>query len=513
MKLFNLHIIFILLLTTLISCEEGIPRNRPVLGASDNLVTTEPEPEPETKEIEPNRPSGAIVLQADHCACTAGKPVSIGDCVNMCNDKSSSSSNNRVLFFNVELTPAITNSDIKDMFGFCNTLPTDDGTVASCSIEVKNESGNIDFNLALTPGANQTQFSVDVSSLKEDVTYRLTIVENASKARSTTMQLRLTSDILEDKIGGPLSLMPVSQYSCLFRSGEIQQNTGELFITDVNRFNFYFIPESRPEPLKPSTVATVNCHDLEQFGTTPINSPLLEETTGVFTTWNRQDPRFFDLDGDNIEQIHNILIQNMELQGKVVSDPANFKLFFPLEWPSGFDDGNTDPTADDQSTNLTTITPSLGFYMTPFLDDQTFKAYCPKKAHYYSSSVLFKAMREVVGVDTEGLYAAKQDNVCDFLLVKESLLKKIWFYIEGGQHIQPTEDTVSGKQIQFYWPADANSPYIKKSHQRTYTVKSSTEITCDNITAPQTGGQGSDGVRSNFPPHDKRIGCIPVLND
>ena len=122
-------------------------------------------------------------------------------------------------------------------------------------------------------------------------------------------------------------------------------------------------------------------------------------------------------------------------------------------------------------------------------------------------------MREVIAVDTEGLYIAKEDNACNFLLVNESVVKSIWFYVEGGQHIEPTTDTISGKQVQFYWPADSTSPFIKKSHQRVYTIKSTSDLGngCSGGSAGTGGTSGSNGIPTTIPPHDKRIGCIPVM--
>ncbi len=513
MKILNLHLIFILLLTaTFISCGDNIPRNRPILSLGETTISP-PEPEIEIDEG-PSRPSGAVIISPDHCVCSAGKAVSIGICDTFCSQKSRSDDPTNYLYFDIELKPDITESSLKDLSGFCNTQ-NGEAVVRSCSLEAKNQEGEIEQSFEIKPAPGQTSFRVDVSNLQENITYRISLVENVSQARSTTVQLRIASELKEDRVGGPLALMPVNQYTCMIRANaDIDQATGELYILDVNRFHFYFIPETRPEPLNATTIPSIYCHDIERYGTTPINSPLLEETTGVFSTWNKDDPRFYDLDGNQNMEIHDLLIQNLELQGKTVSDPSTFKLFFELKWQSGIDDGDTNPTDPEQAEQAQVMASTLGYYMAPFIDDRSYKAYCPKKEHYYSSSTLFQAMRELVAVDTEGLYVGKQDNVCDFLLVKESLLKKIWFYEEAGQKIQPTDDTISGKKVQFYWPADVASPYIKKSHQRVYTVKSSSEMTCGTTTTTEESLQASgDGVRTNIPPHDKRIGCIPVLAD
>jgi hypothetical protein len=146
--------------------------------------------------------------------------------------------------------------------------------------------------------------------------------------------------------------------------------------------------------------------------------------------------------------------------------------------------------------------------MTPWIDQTTFRAYCPKQAHYFSSNQLFAAMRDIIGVDTEGLYVAKQEGAIDYILVRESLLKQIWFYIENGQHIEPNNNTIVGKQIQFYWPADVNSPFVRKSHQQLFTIKSANELSTGTASTSQ---QSSNGSPMSYPPHDKRLGCIPSL--
>jgi hypothetical protein len=280
-------------------------------------------------------------------------------------------------------------------------------------------------------------------------------------------------------------------------------------ILDVTRFYLNFNSETRPEPLMETTTVSAYCHDIEIYGTTPINSPLLEETPGVFSLWFKDDPRFYDLDGNGTRDINQLIEQEVILQGASLSQTPD--LFTSLSWFSEFDDGDSTPTGDGggNTLNLTVLNKELGFYMSPFLDDITYKSYCPTQIHYFSTSPIFKAMREIVAVDTEGLYIGKENNVQNFLLINQSVLQSIWFYIEGGQHIEPTTDTISGKQVQFYWPADPSSPFIKKSHQRVFTIKSASEL--DSSTNVTSGTSGSGGIPTNIPPHDKKIGCIPVM--
>lgn len=499
-----------------VSClEDDFPSNRPDLNINEVLGQEENEndsiDDPNTVEEKLSRPNKAIIIKADHCACSGGKSIGFGNCDNLCNQKSNTEE--KFFFFNTEITAQFLEGGFEDIASFCSPK-ADEAQAVACEIQVKDESGAFLNPIEFVPQPGQTSFKVEIGDLPTNKTLRLSIIERISGSTSTTAQLNLTVRDTIDVIGGPLALMPVNEYTCMFRVGSFDQNTGELIIDKVNRFHFYFIPETRPEPLLATSLSSVNCHDLELSPTVPLNSPLLEETTGVFTVWNKSDPRFFDLDSDTVIKVNEIIRENIELQGvKVTTTPD---LFFPLEFPSGFDDGDSVAGSDQSPSdaNGSSIASILGFAMTPFIDDRTFKAFCPTRQHYYSSSPVFKAMRDIVGVDTEALYAAKQENVCDTVLIKESLLSKIWFFKEGGVHITPTPDTISGKQIQFYWPADISSPHIKKSHQRTYTVKSVTELNsaCSGSSIDNTA-QNSSGVKTNLPPHDKRLGCIPVLAD
>lgn len=504
-------LIFITTLMAFTSCE-SVPRDRPTILQDQNNVTTV-DPDPDVKVAEITRPSGAVILQPGQCGCQAGEPITLGDCAAVCSNKQASSDNRELLFFDVELTEAITLDTYEDLNGWC-TKPlinpdTQEQTElnASCNMEVKDESGSL-LTLDFNPVAGTTSFALDISALADDKTYRLTVVESASAARSTTFQLRKFSSLISSNMSGPLQLMPINRYTCMIRNGGATSQTQD----NIERFHLYFNSVTRPEPLRESTVGSFFCHDIDTFGTTPINSPLLEETTGMFSLWFKDDPRFFDLDSNTREDVNQLIEQEVILQGSALSAPLD--IFSSLTWMSAFDDGDVSPGQASDAASVTVVNSELGYYMNPFMDEQTYKAYCPTRAHYFSTSPLFSAMREIISVDTEGLYLAKQDNVCDFLLVNETIMNKIWFYKEGGNHIQPTTNTIQGKQIQFYWPADVASPYIKKSHQRIYTIKTTSELggSCGSTV---TTGQASNasGVRTSILPHDKRIGCIPVMGN
>lgn len=509
MKNTKLITLFLLSITVLFTSCQDIGADRPTVldgKANTNNVLVEPE---ETFTA-PVRPTGAVVVEPGHCGCSAGKPITVGECGAICSARQTSSENEETLFFSVELKPEITLDVYANLLGWCTTeIEGDDGnliTGASCSIEIKDEDGNISF--ANFENYNESNLTLNIGGFQDDITYRLTLVERTSGARSSTFQMRKYSMTEQGSIRGPLEYMPINRYSCGIRNGGATSQNQD----DFERFHLYFNSETRPEPLQEDTIGNFFCHDLGPTGNAPpTNSPLFEETTGVFTLWNKEDPRFYSLDGDDIEDINQIIEREVNLQGARLSETPRF--FAMLEWISAFDDGNASPGESSSGTEVELVNKQLGYYMTPFLDPTTFRAYCPKEEHYFSGSALFQAMRETISKDTEALYVAKQDNACDFLLVNKSVVEDIWFYRENGVAIKPTDETIKGKQVQFYWPANPASPYIKKSHQRVYTIRSTSELAdaCSSTVGSTAGSTNSSGVRTNIPPHDKRIGCIPVL--
>lgn len=506
MKVIQTSLLFTLMIFILAGClDSGVPSNRPVF-VKDNTTGGDATPKTPEKLPIPVRPTLSVVMQSDHCGCKDGKPVTIGNCVNICSAKPSSP--NEILYFNTKVTTAISADIYKDVGGWCSEEIIDPNTkesttpgTVSCYIETKDQNGVKGEITGFTPAKGVSGFSIDIGTLSYSKTYRLTIVERSSGARSTTFQVTKFKTSTNNTVKGPLALMPVTQYSCINKTNVVDDGTGQVGnIANAQRMHFYFVAETRPEPLP--EVSNFYCHDIQTKGPTPINSPLLEEDAGAFTVWNRMDPRFFDQNQDEKADINNIIEDYVVQHGQTLS--ATPDIFHQLKWVNGVTTGTSTPQQLQ-----------LGWYMTPWIDGNTYKAYCPTQQHYYSNNLIFKAMRETVGTDTEALYVAKQNNVCDLLLVKESIVKKIWFYKENDQHITPNDTTIVGKQIQFYWPADPNSPHIKKSHQKIYTIKGSNELGCaaDTGLSVNTGAQNSGGLSSTYPPHDKRIGCIPKLTN
>lgn len=511
----NLPIYLLSTLLLLVACESAPPADRPEFFGTQSNATDGGDTGETTLLPITQRPTGAVIFQSDYCGCQNGEPITLGACTNICASQPTGATGSETLFVSTSLTTAITEAQFQNLTGWCSDEITDPNTNevvetgASCFVRALDEGGNAsDLGAPVILADNSIQFNI--GGLADDQTYRISLVERISQAESTTFQIRKFSQIGDDNITGPLQKVPISRYACGIRNGGSTSTDQVSF----SRFHLFFNAETRPDPLRAETIGSFFCHDLgPNAGNTPLpptNSPLFEETTGAFTLWDRNDPRFFDRDESGELDINQILEREVSLQGSNIATP---NIFAELNWLSAFDDGDIAPGQTTTTNTVNIQNANLGFYMTPFFRtaDENFRSFCPKRSDFFGNVPLFTAMRETISTDTEALYVAKQVNACDFLLINESVVKRIWFYTENNRNIVPTDDTIQGRQVQFFWPADFESPFIKKGHQRTYTIRSTDEIagTCNqnNTTIPDT----PEAVRTSIPPHDKRIGCIPML--
>lgn len=517
-----LLILPILLGTFAVSCNDHGQRLKNNINpiSNEQNSTNDDTDQVETLEI-PKRPNEAVVLQGGACGCKSGEPITLGNCVAKCQSVTNEAT--EWLYMDSLVKPEIELTDLKDLFGWCKKELIDPNTgepVAtnpSCVLEAKNEQGSVQ-QLNFSPVQGKTSFKVDVTQLAADQTYRLTVVETTSGARSTTTQIRKISNRPVDNISGPLSLMPVTQYTCMNISTATDQNDPSLiYYNDASRLYFYYIPETTPDAM-PAGIKNLYCHDVRLNGVNDPGGDRLEQTPGVFTLWNKWDPRFYDIDGDGKMEIHNIIQRKVTEQGVTLSQTP--EIFFKFKWFSAPSvQNNSDGTPEASNDSGAKASDEMGYYMSPWIDNTTFRAYCPKTQHYYSNNPLFKAMRDVVGVSTEALYVAKKEGLdCTFILLRENLAKRIWFYTENNQNIQPNDTTIVGKKVQFYWPADTNTPFLRKSHQSKFTIISATELknlsSCGASSASTSDDNGnSQGNISQYPPHDKRIGCVPITSN
>jgi hypothetical protein len=449
------------------------------------------------------RPTGQVYIKRDFCSCLQGKADIINNCESFCASKSTL--NSPTLFGSVDLGPDIQiNAELGNLHNWCTVELV--GTVQpapNCIIEVFD--GLSTATIDITTFANSNSFQANLTSLAKNKTYVAKIKETGSGAVSNEFQIRRVDPPQDDgsDTSTPLKIMPVSQYTCLNRTGSLQNGTqcgeisgnDELFNCGTREF-YYFASNNAPPPMSPGA-HFILCHD-PQFG--KDDSPLfprLELLPQHMAMWDQSDIRFADQNGDSRPDI-NQMIQDRLAEDFGVTRTIN--IFGLFTWPNR------------PATEGGTVTPpNVGFYMQPWIDSQTGRGFCPKQEQYNGNDPVFKIMKEVVGVDTEGIYlSVKQPEASDqqeggnkLMLIREGLLRKIWFYFENGQHFVPDDITSSQKTIMYYWPPDVNDPYVQKSTQKIYTVRAPEDINSNGA---------SSGLITTVRPPDKRFGCIPSMD-
>jgi len=447
---------------------------------------------------EVKRPDGEVFVNRDYCSCIDGKPDIINNCDAFCAGKTDTSP---ILFASVVVGAGIElNDELKDLNGWCkNEITGSNQTAPSCVMEVFDANFNTQqININTSAGSNS--FNANISNLPLNKTFVAKIVEVSSGASSNEFQIRR---IEQDTSGNnntstPLKIMPVSQYTCMNRTGTCGaiEDPNEIFLCGFREY-YYFPSNSTPLPMPPGEHFML-CHDT-QFGIddTPL-TPRLELIPQHFSVWSQSDIRFADQDQDSSPDI------NKMIQDRLVSEfsvQRTINIFGLFNWPNRPSVGNASAP----------VAPNVGFYMQPWIDSVTGRGFCPKQIHYNSNDPTFKILKEVVGVDTEGIYlAVKQPDANDsqqqgpgIQIIRENLLKQIWFYYENGQHFVPDEITSTQKTIMYYWPPDPVDPYVRKSTQKIYIVRAPEEIS--------TGGTTS-GLTTVVRPPDKRFGCVPSLD-
>lgn len=448
---------------------------------------------------EVTRPTDAVVVKNNFCSCIGGKPDIINNCSSICagtNTTAATLSGSVTVTEDISLNTAFGSPGT--LWGWCNK-EIDDGLVApSCVLEVFDGSSTI--QLPINIPTNSNTFNAVLSNLQFDVTYVAKIVEagSGSGAKSSSFQFKRKQQVPDqDYPDGPLKIMPVSQYTCVTRSGEVQ--SGQDIFENAARVHYYFPSSEEPPPLAPGNNFLI-CHDINQHGNNDSSLyPRLELIPQHFAVWDQSDIRFVD-QGNGQPKINKIISDRLLQEFGITQETSIFSLF---SWPNRPDSNSTPP--------------NVGFFMTPWINPQTGRGFCPTDVQYNGSEPLFKVLKEFVGIDTEGIYLSEKEPELidvtdegepvqapqDILIIREGLLKKIWFYYENGVYYTPNDTTAGQKTVRFYWPADPVHPHVKKSNQRLYTVR-----------APETIGAGGSrtGLSTVLRPPDKRFGCVPALS-
>lgn len=533
LKYWNLHSLILLAITfVMVSCMDSGGDARKGRGPLKSAILAPTvTPTATATPATPKRPgepgtSNAVFIQSNFCSCLAGKPDNLNDCTAFCVGKNDASP---TLYLFTKLGADIElNDKLKNLKGWCTNQITDAATSSGggapqCNLMYDDGFGAKSIPLPADSAISASNsVKIDIKDLSLNKTYRVYIQEKTSGATSDSIQIRrIPPPSVSTPSLGPLKITPISQFVCMYRG--ITPQTPPLF-DQAFKHHFYYVDQNLP-PSLPSGNPYVFCHDQNQYGEVdqPI-FPRLELQQNFFKMWNETDSRFIDLisydatgkllaTSNQQPDINDEIKEKMRQAG--ITTAANYFVYF--EWLAYPGISNA---------------PRLGYLMTPFIDPVTFHATCPTQVDYNSNSTLMRILKDEVGVDTEGLYIAQKQAECyttragdikpaldDYMLIREGLLKKIWFYINNGVRTEPTESVFnSNTSISFYWPPDESSPYVQKSTQKLYTIRYTDELGTPNTICgtptPSTAPNSTPPTpRTTLRASDKRIGCIPAILD
>jgi hypothetical protein len=456
----------------------------------------------------PTRPTGQITFDNGFCACQDSKSTILNDCAAFCSDKPDSQ---EYLYVDFLLGTEITSSSFQNVQGWCTNALENDTSVAGCVMKFYGDNGHY-AEISTISFTDNDSIKVGLESqLQEGITYVFHLEEISSGATTNSVQLQKGTYEVDPPFLGPLKIQPVHQYTCMSLGISTDANSGNVYIQTAFPLHYYYI-ESNTPPTIPPGINNIYCHDIQQFP--EIDSPVyprLQLVNNQFAIWNETDPRFYDLDSNGIMDIHDKIRDEVAVDG-VIYDPATQKLFLEFSWPNY--PYNAVPTAPGAGNSAA----KLGFIMTPWIDQQSFKSYCPEDVHYNSSNKIFNALKKYIGEEMEGIYLAVKEAETtsdetgavvlaanDYLLLRESMLKEIWFYIDNEQKIEPTNENVGSKTVHFYWPPKPLSPFIKDSSQKLYTVRHPSDLS-------ESPASDNTDLQTSLRPHDKRFGCVPKLD-
>ncbi len=507
-RLMNLNLVLLLLMSfSLVSCQDTIPQRSLI----ENGAATDDDGVDDDEPAVVTRPDNAVQFKTDFCGCKDSVSITTGsNCASFCQGKNTSGLG--TLFVNFRVTEDISlNNNFRTLNGWCNNPIEGEDTNPNCIVKATDEFNN-SVPLDVSPGSQANSLKVDIDKLDQGKVFVLTLMEESSGAKSDSIQLmKFTTDIPLSSMG-PLKNAPISQYSCITRSISTDTTNNTIYYDAAFRVHFYFLPRIPPNPIAAGT--DIVCHDWMNPLYGAIDNalyPRLEQKPGVFNLWDNTDPRFYDNNNNANDDVNDIIIQKAMNFG-ATNIPAATRFFekFPLM---------TSSAQNTEAGGATSTAQSMGYYMSPWIDQSTFKSYCLNSSHYNSNNPLFKAMRDVVGVDMEGIYVGVKaaETVLDrdgkpvtapsdFILIRETELKQVWFYMNDDVPTVPNDTNVSTVAVYFYYPLNFQSPYVRSSTQKLYQVKGASEL---NNSGVDNSGNSSSGSSTNYPPHDRKIGCIP----
>lgn len=495
----------LLILLFAVACMDNASRKgKPTIDDFESLVDTDGPVVEETHQYV-SRPTKEVFLQSDFCACVNGKSDIMSNCDATCAGKANTA--DPTLYVKASLGETILlNETLGSLKKWCEGEIDDGNASPKCFLRIQDRDGSSE-DRPVNVATNSNLFTASLANLSYNKTYHATLVEITSGAVSDTIQfIRMEPSTTDTIITGPLKTTLVSQYTCMQRSGSSAGPSFENVIRQYYYFTDYNVPAALPATAAQSVEPFIFCHDINLFGNWDKSTfERLEHIPDHFIIWDQSDRRLYDTNGNGKLDVNELIENEIKRLGFSTSGVNLFST--PLQWPNM-------PTTSDSTLN---VKPNIGYWITPFTDSLTGRSYCPTRVHYTSSDPIAKALGNVVGVETEGIFLAVKEAETLFdengmpvttppgiMLIREGLLKKIWFYIQNGNYYQADAVTATQKSVMFHWPANPDSPYVKTADQRLYTIRSPQELS--------EGTSGSE-LRTNVPTTDKRLGCIPKHPD
>jgi hypothetical protein len=425
------------------------------------------------------RPDAAFSFKENSCVCRDDKPVSRGDCVNVCRGKNTKGAD--VLFAEFDVTTVLSNSSLKHVKNWCYKYLLGDSQFPKCVFEATDSFGNKSIIPTFSFPKNNS-LTVDVSALADDMNYTFRLVETTSKTASFPYDVYIF-----DPVGIPLKQASLAQYTCIPRSA-----------AEVKLHYFYSLPWA-PETVRADS--KVVCHDVVKYGETDKPGiPRLENAPAISKLWNQTNYLFSDNNADGVLDVNELFMKKVQEYGG--STKGNIRLFGNLTTPGSKEENY-------EAGNMAYAHP--GFVMSYWVDNAKFLSYCPTAARMNSRRADFKAFKDIVGTDTEGLYVAdrSESELRDHLLVRESDLKAVWFYMKNGVATKPTDEIIPFQAIYFHYPFNKESPYVKGPNQKIYRLRSVQEAGLQLTTLQAFIGETGEMI--TYPAHDKKFACVPKL--
>lgn len=490
------------------------------------------------------RPSNAILIKSDFCACNGGKQVTYGNCTNFC---ASTSTVQSTFYGSVNVTEDVSLSAFQNLDGWCNKvdfgLEENSGILVdetpSCSLvfEKLDQLGTTYKSTIQITGTAKNSFQAILpSQLEDDTTYRTYLLfEGAGSnnvsglVESSKVQIQLLPDQGPEILNTPLEMAGINRYACIKAAYVASQNSNIIFNDEAIKQYFFYAPSySEPTPIPFGTIGFY-CHDQQIYGANDnVLYPRLDLAPGAFSVWNRKDPRFYDLVGqesdspsDTNMDIYNLIVKKLADLGVSINGGAgqlqSSNFFVPFQ---GFGDPGDSAAAGNNPDYY-------GYYMQPQIDKSTGLSFCPDSEEYNGDNPFFNVLGDIFNqLDTEGFYVGQQipdlvltdangvaiSNICwPIVYLTETELKRVWFYLDNGIPTPANETTVKTKTVYFYWPLTPSNgnPLVKQGDQKIYQLKLPAAIadSCNTATS-----NNSNTPPTSLDPHDKKIGCIPKTN-